>query len=323
MKRLLSLSILAATSVGAQAQVLLADTAITTGTNASGAPISSIAAGGTGFGSTMNETIFFRLADDFTIPAGETWKIDSLITFGYQTGSTPAASTFTAGYVRLYNGIPGAGGTLIGGDTTTNRLVSSGFSGIYRVNNNTSTDVTRPLMRLRLSVPATTPAMLPAGTYWISWSAKGSLASGPFAPSKVLPAGGFPASQNGRQNDTGTWNNAVDGTTIIGFNMMLKGSKTTSIGDDASGLTFKLNAAFPNPIQQGNNASLSFSVGKKGRVGLRVLNAVGQQVATIMDEEVTAGEYIVPFSTANLAAGSYRVALQTESGSAATPMTVK
>ncbi len=322
----LMLSILAAAaghSAHAQA-VLLADTALSTGTNASGAPISAIPTGATNFGLLFNETSFYRLADDFTIPAGETWKIDSFITYGYQTGSTPAASTFTAGYVRVYNGNPSAGGTLIAGDTTTNRLVSSSFSGIYRVNTNTSTDVTRPLMRLRMSVPATMPAMLSAGTYWISWSAKGSLASGPFTPAKVLPAATLPPSQNGLQNDTGSWNGSFEGSTAIGLNMILKGSKTTTgVGNAALQVATRLNAAYPNPVPQGTSATLAFSLGARSRVSLRILNAVGQRVATVVEDELTAGEYMLPFSTANLAAGAYRIVLQTDAGSNVVPLTVK
>ena len=42
--------------------------------------------------SASNQT---RLADDFTVPAGQWWTVNSVLVYGYQTGST-TASTLTA-----------------------------------------------------------------------------------------------------------------------------------------------------------------------------------------------------------------------------------
>ena len=72
-----------------------------------------------------------RMADDFTIPAGETWTIDSVVFYAYQTnGGIP--STITAVNVRIWDGDPSAGGTVIWGDTSTNVMTNTTFSNIYR-----------------------------------------------------------------------------------------------------------------------------------------------------------------------------------------------
>ncbi|MDZ7624130.1 MAG: hypothetical protein U5J96_06760 [Ignavibacteriaceae bacterium] len=54
------------------------------------------------------------MADDFTIPAGETWQIDQVMTFAYQTGST-TTSTINDVRIQIWNGNPMSGGTVIWG----------------------------------------------------------------------------------------------------------------------------------------------------------------------------------------------------------------
>jgi hypothetical protein len=308
---------------GAQAQVLLADTALISGTNSMGSPVS----GSTVFtsGATMDEFLSERIADDFTIPGGEFWQIDSLITYGYEFNGT-GANPFVAGYVRLFDGVPGSGGNLIAGNLTTNRLAASSFTGAYRVDNNTPNDFTRPIWRLSMSVPATTPAQLAAGTYWISWSAEVNTTNAARAPYKVLPNGTSPAGQNGRKDGNGTWFGVQDNDKKIplGFNIILKGTKSTeaaSVGSGGRVTALKLYAPFPNPAS--GAANLSFSLPGKSHVSLRVLNSTGQCVATAVDAEMTAGEYIIPFSTVNLASGLYRVVMRTDAGSDAATLTVK
>jgi len=119
-----------------------------------------------------------RVADDFVVPAGQTWTLDQVVFYEYQTGSTTGTSTFTATNYQIWNGAPNGGGAVVWGDTTTNRLVSSAWSNIYRVLDTALTDTARPVMANICSGGA----VLPAGTYWIDWQANGSLASGPWQP---------------------------------------------------------------------------------------------------------------------------------------------
>ncbi|MEI2690141.1 MAG: hypothetical protein V9H69_10720 [Anaerolineae bacterium] len=157
-----------------------------------------------GFGHAVSSG--FRVADDFTVPAGG-WNVASITFFAYQTGST-TASTINAVNVRIWDGPPNAGGTVIWGDTTTNRLASSAWSNIYRVLDSALTNSQRPIM----ADVATVGTFLPAGTYWVDWQTGGTLASGPWAhPVTILGQVAKPGA-NGLQYDptAAAWNPLVD-----------------------------------------------------------------------------------------------------------------
>jgi hypothetical protein len=119
----------------------------------------------------------YSLADDFTVSDAAGWFIDSITFFAYQTGST-TTSTITGVYVQIWDGPPNAGGTVVWGDMTTNRLAGTGWSNIYRVTDTTLTTTNRPVMDNQ----ATIETNLAQGTYWVQWATDGTLASGPWAP---------------------------------------------------------------------------------------------------------------------------------------------
>jgi hypothetical protein len=119
----------------------------------------------------------YRVADQFTIPAGETWDITNITTFAYQTGSS-TTSSMTQVSIEIRDAMP-PGGAVVFGDLSTNYLGSTAWSNIYRVTEtSTGTSTDRPIMAQVNNVVTT----LGEGTYWISWSTDGSLASGPWAP---------------------------------------------------------------------------------------------------------------------------------------------
>ncbi len=132
------------------------------------------------FGFTVNPTIA-RLEDDFTISNLSGWKIDSASFFAYQTGST-TTSTLNKVTLQIWNGKPNAGGVVVWGNTTTNLLASTAFTGAYRVTNTTLTNSQRPIMKVTAALGGVT---LAPGTYWLDWTISGTLASGPFAPPLV------------------------------------------------------------------------------------------------------------------------------------------
>lgn len=157
-----------------------------------------------GFGHQL--TFNNRIADDFTVIS--LWQIDSIVFFAYQTGST-TTSTITDVNFRIWDGIPDAmGSSILYGDTTTNQLSTTRFTNVYRVTETTSGISTRPIMR---NVCYTPGLNLTDGTYWIDWQTGGSLASGPWAPSRVPP--GQSITGNARQAIAGAWSNAIDGGT--------------------------------------------------------------------------------------------------------------
>jgi hypothetical protein len=158
-----------------------------------------------GFGHQFS--LGYRMADEFTVPSGETWTIDSLIFYAYQTNST-LVSTITGVYFQIWNGDPSVGGSaVIYGDLTTNRLANTYWSGIYRASETTPTSTARPMMRDVCSAPG---LVLTEGTYWIDWTTNGSLSSGPWAPPIAIL--GQAATGNALQYTT-AWAPALDGGT--------------------------------------------------------------------------------------------------------------
>lgn len=157
------------------------------------------------------------MADDFTIPAGESWQIDQLISYSYQTGST-TTSTINDARIQIWNGSPMSGGTVIWGDLTTNRLASSTWGNIYRTTDTDPTNTQRPVMIVTSNVGTT----LPAGTYWIEWRLGGTLSSGPWCP--PVCSLGVAVTGDALQFNAGTWAAALNGTSPNGAPFILTGS---------------------------------------------------------------------------------------------------
>lgn len=194
----------------------------------------TFAMGTIGFGQQLSA--FNRVADDFTL--NTTSQIDSIVLFAYQTNST-TTSTITHVNFRIWNGPPDSvGSTIVFGDTTTNRLTSTGFSNVYRITETTVGNTSRPIMR---NVCATPGLTLTPGIYWIDWQTGGSLASGPWQPARV-PAGQS-ITGNAKQRligaTGGVWAFAVDGgtgTPAQGFPFEIYGPQPGSL--NATALSF-------------------------------------------------------------------------------------
>ncbi len=221
-----------------------------TGTGFGGADESMLQTPLNGYGSNINHAIYYRVADDFTV-TGNPWAVSSIEFYSYQTQPTApfnTTSTITAGYIRILSGVPGAPGTtVVWGDTTTNRLTSTSFTNIYRVS--VTLNQQRPIMKV---VCNTTGLSLPAGTYWIEFTAAGSLASGPWTPYVVI-------------NNTPTTGNAVIYTGTAGGYTPVWGNGTTS--QYQQGIPFKINGT------QTTSSSMSYQVWrlKQGQEGNQAL----------------------------------------------------
>lgn len=146
---------------------------------------------------------FNRCADDFNVPVGQTWTINQVIVFVYQANA--AVNPVVGATLQIWSGIPGAGGTVIGGDTTTNRLATSVDSGMFRIFNsgpplNTATGTTRRLWQVTINAPAGT--VLTAGNYWIDFQVDAG-ASGNFAPTSTITGTRGVPGWNARQSING------------------------------------------------------------------------------------------------------------------------
>ena len=321
-KTLLLTAAAAALAGGASAQVYLADTAFTTEAGAGGAKASCISKpNGNNYGFGMNKTTFFALADDFTVPTGQTWNVDTVILYGYQTGSSTTSPITSVNLEIRRNTVTG---TSVYGDTSTNRLTASTFTNIYRVDTGAITSTQRPIMTMKVKV---TPTLsLTAGTYWLIWSAAGNTSlTGPWGPPKVKPGRVNPTGQNGMQRTNGVWKAAKDSTSptamqAVGFNFIVKGPATTAVAQVA-GLPETHLQVLPNPAQRA--AQITFELSQPTTVGVKIYNMAGQAVATVAtNEAMAAGQHSLALDAGALAAGAYFCELQTPEGKQTVKMTI-
>jgi hypothetical protein len=94
----------------------------------------------------------------------------------------------------------------------------------------------------------------------------------------------------------------------------LPGAPLTVVNSHNSGPeNFSLLQNYPNPFNP--TTIIGYQVPSPGgRVKLEVFNALGQKVATLVNEFMQAGKYSVAFAGENLPSGAYIYRLQTESG---------
>ena len=120
----------------------------------------------------------YRVADDFIV-TGTSWDVEKITFFAYQTGSSTSSSITDVNY-RVWDGPPGdPNSNVIFGDESTNRLISSTWTNLYRVDEtNSGSSTLRPIMQNVVSAGFT----LGAGTYWLDWQADGTISSGPWVP---------------------------------------------------------------------------------------------------------------------------------------------
>ena len=144
--------------------------------------VGTVTNGDLGIGHMLSSSANQRIADDFTIANPSGWTISTIDFLDYQTMAPTTASPISAINLRIWNGQPGsANATVIFGDTTTNRLVSSVFASEYRISG--TCDLRRGLFRSTVTVDVS----LPPGTYWVDWQAIGSPNfSGPWSPTVTI-----------------------------------------------------------------------------------------------------------------------------------------
>jgi len=197
------------------------------GTGAGGADESVLQTGLTLFGSNMNQALGYSIADDFFVPPGNGWDPVKFTFFGYQTDA-PNTGTFTGVYFRIYDGPPNAGGTVIWGDLTTNRMISQMFVSCYRVQT-IAGGTSRAIIKLECIV---TGLHLSPGTYWIEVQTTGNPSySGPWA--NPVTINGTLATGNGLQWTGSAWNQWLDGSYQQGLPFIIQ---STECGGTPPGL---------------------------------------------------------------------------------------
>jgi hypothetical protein len=86
----------------------------------------------------------------------------------------------------------------------------------------------------------------------------------------------------------------------------------TGVGEsssDSGALTFRLERNYPNPFNP--VTTISFTIPRTGRVTLSIYNALGQEVATVVDGVLAHGAHTATFDARKLASGLYFYRLKT------------
>ncbi len=96
------------------------------------------------------------------------------------------------------------------------------------------------------------------------------------------------------------------------------GDKTENSGVDLS--SFKLQQNYPNPFNP--TTQIKYSIPVESHVKLNVYNVLGNEVATLIDEDKPAGEYSVKFDASALSSGIYIYRLQTDYSTITKKMTM-
>lgn len=182
--------------------------------------LQNVTLGDTTFGASANNAGLggFNLADDFTVPPGQMWYVESVEVYGYRTGSNPVIA-YTDGVVQVLDSDPLAGpANVVFGDLVTNRLAVSGDTNASRVVE-TATDDNRRVAAVTLTVGK----LFKPGQYWLVYGLNTNAATGAtFVPPVTIS--GSTNTGDGRQLDVtlGTWTATVHGISLNPYGIPFK-----------------------------------------------------------------------------------------------------
>lgn len=151
-----------------------------------------------------------RCADDFAVPASAKLRVLGFQFYAYQTSAV--SNTMNHANVRIWNGAPNGGGSIVAGDAVTNLFSSAASTGAYRVDDLTGGATVSSRLVMAVSANLASPIVLNTGTYWADWQLDGTLASGPWqVPVTLLGQTGKPGA-NAIQflSANNAWRNADD-----------------------------------------------------------------------------------------------------------------
>lgn len=162
-------------------------------------------------------TVNFALADDFIVPAGETWEINTSDVFLYQSDYTGTSVPVDQLRIWILDGDPlnTTPPSVIHGNNTSNviNVSNSADALMYRISNATP-DTTKKIFRIN----ANTSFTLTSGTYWFVFQVHAINDGVIIVPPVTIVGSRGPAGANSRVKFTdGSWMSLTDNSTV-GFN---------------------------------------------------------------------------------------------------------
>ncbi len=109
-----------------------------------------------------------------------------------------------------------------------------------------------------------------------------------------------------------------DPNTVYVDNLYFYDAGSTSVEGMPAVETFTLAQNYPNPFNP--STTIRYDLSRPAFVTLRIYNALGEQVATLVDEEISAGSHHAVFNAAGLPSGSYVYSLTVDGQTAARSM---
>ena len=111
------------------------------------------------------------------------------------------------------------------------------------------------------------------------------------------------------------WNNPIDkqytrnlSPTGKGIELFTPSSGSTSVNEVITPSGFTLKQNYPNPFNPAT--TISYALPVRSNVTLKIYDALGREIATLVDQEISAGEHQVLFDAKNLVSGVYFYRLQ-------------
>lgn len=171
-----------------------------------------------GFTSAITPGVVSRVADDFTVPPGQTWTLTHAEFPAYRTLYTGDSAPFDFVSLRIWDGPPTAPGSqLLCGDEATNVYLGAHEMGLLRVHHSVlgssppSSD--RRIWAMKAAIPAACAGtgFFAAGTYWLDWNSRVPDLMTHFTPVVTLPGiRSQPGDNAWRRGSTGIWMPLVD-----------------------------------------------------------------------------------------------------------------
>jgi subtilisin-like proprotein convertase family protein len=163
-----------------------------------------------GFGGSIAGGL--TLADNFVVPAGQTWIVSKITFYAYSTSYAGATSPFNDLRLQIFNVNPSVGTPApVFGNLTANVLSASPEAFLYRIAPGGAT-TGRKIWKMEANISTT----LAAGTYWLEWQ-NGTIAgvTSNFFPAKTIVGAANQAGDNALQHTLApsAWAPVLDGTT--------------------------------------------------------------------------------------------------------------